>query len=109
MITTITNALLMDRCGGICELCQSAPASNRHHRRPRGAGGSKDPITDSVVNLLMLCGSGTTGCHQYVESNRALAYENGWLVRQGHNPEAIPVRLLELVYLAPDGSYLLAE
>jgi hypothetical protein len=26
-----------------------------------------------------------------VESRRALAYELGWLVRQGHNPAEIPV------------------
>jgi hypothetical protein len=51
-----------------------------HHRRPRGAGGTSDPRIGDVSNCLILCGSGTTGCHGWVERFRASAREYGYLV-----------------------------
>jgi hypothetical protein len=62
-----------------------------HHRRPRGMGGTKRPETDLPANLLTLCGSGTTGCHGLVESDRLLATARGFLVSQYADPELIPV------------------
>ncbi len=44
-------------------------------------------------NLLWVCGTGTTGCHGYMESERIEARENGWLVRHGHDPRESPVLL----------------
>lgn len=44
-------------------------------------GGSRDPRTNDPRNLVLLCGSGVTGCHGEIESNRARAREEGWLVR----------------------------
>lgn len=61
-----------------------------HHRTPRGMGGSKDPALQEPPNLLVICGSGTTGCHGYVESHRAEAYQNGWLVKRGFLSSNIP-------------------
>lgn len=58
-------------------------------------GGSKDPVTNSAANLLRLCGSGTTGCHGYIEANRSEALRLGHLVRQGQNPADVPVLLLQ--------------
>lgn len=62
-----------------------------HHRQARGMGGSKNADTKS--NLVLLCGSGTSGCHGWVESNRAEAYETGWLVRRNSTdvPEEVPM------------------
>lgn len=77
----------------LCERCGRAPGSNIHHRRPRGAGGSKDPATNVPSNLLLLCGSGTTGCHGQIESHRAEAKANGWLLEQWQNPLRTPVRI----------------
>ena len=54
-------------------------------------GGSRLPSTDSAANLVVLCGSGTSGCHGWVESHRTEALGLGWLIRQGQDPEAIPV------------------
>ena len=51
-----------------------------HHRKPRGSGGTSNPAIASITNLLVLCGSGTTGCHGWVESHRAKAEEIGYLV-----------------------------
>lgn len=51
-----------------------------HHRRPRGAGGTSNPEIGKASNMLTLCGTGTTGCHGWVESNRTTALEYGLLV-----------------------------
>ena len=98
--------VILRRSGGRCEIAvpnqclgrapvmmveqadgQEVPvAANVHHRRPRGQGGSNDP-----ANLLHLCGSGTTGCHGYIESNRTVARANGWLLEFGQDPRIVPV------------------
>lgn len=62
-----------------------------HHRRPRGMGGTKRPESNLPGNLLLLCGSGTTGCHGWVESHRAEARDKGFLVWQSQDPETVPV------------------
>lgn len=66
---------------------------SRHHRDPRGMGGSKaDP--HALVNLVLLCGSATSrgGCHHEVESRRKQARIDGWLVPDGISAEDWPVR-----------------
>lgn len=75
-----------------------------HHRRPRGMGGSKRPETDLPANLLTLCGSGTTGCHGWVERNRGDALSAGFLLRQNQDPEEVPVQTIRgRVLLTNDG------
>ena len=96
-LDTLTPAL-MERAEGRCELripgvCGKGMAAflplNRHHRKPRGQGGE-----NSLSNVLILCGSGTCGCHGYVEHNRTEAYEKGWLIRMGNqDPADVPVEL----------------
>jgi hypothetical protein len=75
-----------------------------HHRRLRSGGGE-----DVLSNLIMLCGSGTTGCHGYVHHNRTEAAVHGWIVsRYGPAPADVPVRHHQLgeVYLTDDGQIL---
>jgi hypothetical protein len=55
-------------------------------------GGSRRADTNSPANLLMLCGSGTTGCHGWVEGHRAEARTAGLIVSQWDDPEAVPYR-----------------
>lgn len=82
------------RAGYACELCRgSAEGGSRHHRRPAGMGGSKNPITHSPANVVLLCGSGTTGCHGKVEGDRLWGYATGLLVRQHNDPRDIPIDL----------------
>lgn len=65
-----------------------------HHRRPRQMGGDPRPTTNSPANLLLVCGTGTTGCHGALEQARADAYERGWLVhRDIDDPSTVPVEL----------------
>lgn len=61
-----------------------------HHRTPRGMGGSKNPALSQPANLLLLCGSGVTGCHGWTESNRTKATDRGLLVRRRHDPAEVP-------------------
>jgi hypothetical protein len=101
-----------------CARCGSYGGGNVHHRRPRGRGGSHitqedDPenYANCLSNLLWLCGSGTTGCHGWVESNRTASYEAGWLVRHGNvPPAAVPVTLWDgqEVLLDAEGGWRLA-
>lgn len=91
------------RAGWRCEICGAvlgwpdgsggatwcAPHSF-HHRRARGMGGTRRPDTNSPANLLLLCGTGTTGCHGRVEANRAAAHQLGWLLHQTEDPAQVP-------------------
>lgn len=49
-------------------------------------GGDPRPDTDLPANLVALCGSGTTGCHGWVESHRDAARALGLLVRADRMP-----------------------
>ena len=67
-------------------------------------GGSKNPALNQASNLLLLCGSGTEGCHGWVESNRTEALELGLLLRRSDTPSETPVTLrYGTVYLHDDG------
>lgn len=113
-ITVRTRQIVLDRDLYRCIRCGAyiGPFGDYsiHHRRPRGMGGSKRPETDLPANLLTLCGSGTTGCHGYIESHREEAYEQGLLLHQTDNPEGISVTTFRgSLFLNNDGSFDVAE
>lgn len=75
-----------------CERCgEPTSTASIHHRTPRGMGGTKLVSVNEPANLVLLCGSGTTGCHGWIEHNRAEAREHGWLVPRGSDPTEIPI------------------
>lgn len=76
------------RAGNACEIC-SIRGQNIHHRKPRGMGGTR--VDSGPENLLLLCGSGTTGCHGWIESHREEAHEQGWLLHRHEMPYKVPV------------------
>lgn len=47
----------------------------------------------SPANLLLLCGSGTEGCHGWVEVNRTVGYADGLLLHRNDDPTKVPVVL----------------
>lgn len=118
-------AIVLDRALGCCEICgalviqpsggvwepQWMPVQpySVHHRSARGMGGSTVAWINSPANLLLLCGSGTTGCHGHVESHRAEAYENGWLISGRRDPATVPVLLAggDRYLLTADGGRVL--
>lgn len=94
----LTVEALYLRCEGLCEGCGAPLRGERgpglgnhavHHRRARGAGGTKRPETNGVEALLML----NRDCHDWVELNRGWAYDHGFLVHQTAMPAAQPVWL----------------
>jgi len=66
-----------------------------------------------AANGVVLCGSGTSGCHGAVESDRDAAYAAGFLVRINGRHVAADVAIrhktLGVVYLDDDGGYAPAE
>lgn len=66
-------------CEGRAPVDEEGRAINIHHRQPRPVG------PNTMENLVHLCGSGTTGCHGWVEHNRPKAKDLGLLVSR-HSP-----------------------
>lgn len=82
-----TVMLVWERDRGRCARCGASIRGERgqswsvHHRVPRGSGGAKHvPWMNLAANLLLLCGSGTTGCHGWIEAHRSEAISKGWLM-----------------------------
>jgi hypothetical protein len=53
-------------------------------------GGSRDEALHLPANLILLCGSGVSGCHGWVESYRDKAREKGFLLMKVESAEEIP-------------------
>lgn len=105
-------SLCLVRAGFRCEYCHG-PLDGVHgyslqHRKARGMGGSRDHALAQPPNLLVLCGSGVTGHHGWVEHNPATAYDLGLALRTGWDPEQTPYRDQNGVWrlLLLDGSTL---
>lgn len=83
-----TIALVKQRDNESCVRC-GRMGGNIHHRRMR----SQSPkwAVHNIENLILLCGSGTTGCHGWVHGHPAESYENGWMVRSYRDPENVPL------------------
>lgn len=103
-IPTRVREALAERSQGLCERCGQERATQAHHRRPRGMGGSRDAATNVLSNLLHL----SDECHAYVEANRTQAVVYGWLVKQHMTPASVPAKLWtgfsrEICWLSDDG------
>jgi 5-methylcytosine-specific restriction protein A len=94
-------ATIRSRAQNLCEICgQHTSDCVAHHRRPRGMGGTRRPESNGAAAGLWLCAM----CHHRVESYRYDAFEQGWLVRQSHDPADVSVmRRGVRVYLGDAG------
>jgi hypothetical protein len=88
------------RCGGRLDLWWGY---SLQHRRARGRGGDVRLHTNCFCNLISLCGTGTLGCHGWVEAHPLLAGapERGWSMPwDTADPAGVPVlwfgRLVQL-------------
>jgi len=95
-VTEETRFLVFARAGYRCERCfkqlHGVFGVSVHHRRPRMMGGSSKFELHLPSNLIVLCGSGNTGCHGWVESNRNKAREHGYLIHRVESAPEIPFR-----------------
>lgn len=105
--------LLLCRSGGLCEARTAACAApggrletltrgqvSIQHRRARGAGGTSLDETNSLANLLIICGDGVSACHGWIETReRDAARRLGLMVDHTYDDgvpvpvEAYPVRI----------------
>jgi hypothetical protein len=84
--------LVLERDEYRCVRCGCSIVGQRYslqHRKARQMGGRKGAHT--AANLVVLCGSATTGCHQIVESEREYAQRQGYAVPSWGDPEKLPV------------------
>lgn len=85
--------LIDGRSGGQCEVqtegC-TVIATQRHHRRCRGSGGTRLTWVNRAGNGLHVC----LACHAHIESYRTEAMSNGWLVSMNRTQKSseIPVQ-----------------
>ena len=73
---------------------------SRHHRKFKSRRGG-----DEVSNGILLCGSGTTGCHGWAHSNPRSARMAGFAVESNEDPRLVPVAhaVYGTVWLDDDG------
>jgi len=115
--TSAALATVQERDQGRCASCGLPIVGERsrdwslHHRRPAGMGGDRNPVSHGPANLLLLHGSGVTGCHGHVESHREESYDLGLLVRRGADPREVPIEhaVHGLVLLTEEGGYTTCE
>jgi hypothetical protein len=105
-----TRALVLARDGYQCVRCGKpcGPGVGEHslqHRRARGTGGGSE-----VPNLILLCGSATTGCHAEVERRGAHDNAAGYWLNSWQDPATEGVMYASehgsgiTMWLLPDGS-----
>lgn len=114
--------LLLVRSGGQCEgrtpACIAPGGSilgmqreqvSVQHRRAQGMGGTALTATNDLANLLLLCGTGNTGCHGWVENDeRGEAKRRGLWV--GHEyRDGAPVPLAEYALTLWSGRRVLLD
>jgi len=77
------------------------------HRRARGAGGTSRPESNYAANLVLVHGTGTTGCHGDIESKPAEAAARGFRLTQQQDPRHEPIILTggKRLWLDDDGGF----
>ena len=83
-----TVRLVRERDDWRCARCAGWGPLSTQHRVARGMGGSRWAGINLPSNLLTLCGSGTTGCHGWVEGHPLWAMGHGWAVSK-YDREAV--------------------
>ena len=78
---------ITERDQGRCVRCGTIAAGGSVHHRVLGNRKNNEPW-----NQILLCGSGTTGCHSWVHSHSLAAQGGGWVISKYHpEPWLVPV------------------
>lgn len=92
--------LVLDRDGHACVCCGRSVVGQPYslqHRKRRSQGGDNSPS-----NLITVLGTGTTGCHERIDSRRDPSDEaKGYTVRSYRDPALIPV----MVFTSPGSGF----
>jgi len=102
--------VVLERANWSCEIAGCEIGDRRgvdfsiHHRSPRQMGGSRLAWKNLPANLLVACGSATTGCHSVIESHRSGAVAAGWLILHRADPQTVAVLLRREVWVYLDNS-----
>lgn len=88
------------RADKFCERCCRNGSLSVHHRVKRSQGGKW-----TASNCVLVCGSGVTGCHGWIEHHADAAAAEGFHVRPWDDPALIPLwwRSSRWVLLRDDG------
>jgi hypothetical protein len=70
--TAEIRAYVFGRERGLCRCCRVRRADSMHEIRPRSLGGKV-----SKANSIAACGSGTTGCHGFMQANEIAVLGSG--------------------------------
>lgn len=112
---------LQTRSGSLCEAatphCLAGPDGQLfrltremvsvQHRRAQGAGGTSLEETNSLSNLLLICGTGTTGCHGWMETQeRKVSRGLGFVVEHTYDDHR-PVPVYQYPVLVRGGRWRL--
>lgn len=93
--THLVRETILDRDHRTCMRCGAGidgPAGySLQHRINRGAGGTSDPLIGRPSNGITLCGSATTGCHDWAEKHPLDAERAGYAVASWADPTSVPV------------------
>lgn len=102
--------LVLERDGFRCVCCGASVIGQPYslqHRKRRSQGGDNSPS-----NLVTVLGTGTTGCHERIDSRRDPEDEaKGYTVRSWDDPLLIPVMIFSphgsgaAVWLTDSGEY----
>jgi hypothetical protein len=64
------------------------------HRKAQGSGGTSRTDVHGLHNVLLLCGTGVTFCHGWVEcEERGLAWQRGLWIHQADDGATVPLVL----------------
>lgn len=66
-------------------------------------GGTRRRESNGPANLVLVHGSGTTGCHGWIEAHPREAERRGFRLRQLADPEVVPVLYAGAVWVRLDG------
>lgn len=98
--------IVRERDSHACMAC-GAFAEDVHHRKPRKAGGTSDPVVAySPLNLACLCRRHHSACH----GEHSEMHDRGFMLRGAEDPASVPVYVAaefgaERFWLLPNGEY----
>ncbi len=110
-ISVLVRATVYERDAQSCVWCGRRiydEWASLQHRRSRSMGGSRQADTNLPANLLLVDGTGTTGCHGRIESAPELARHYGYRINQTDDPTTVPVWIARLGWVLLDnfGGYV---